>query len=73
MRIIINTNEFFNNMTTNRLLRQQNWTVQIHLNNKSQKVIQSLSLSLSVSEISTAVAAVCPSEVVACGASVCVG
>ena len=69
MRIIINTNEFSNNMTSNRLLRQQNWTVQIHLNNKSQKVIQ----SLSVSEISTAVAAVCPSEVVACGASVCVG
>ena len=73
MRIIINSNEFSNNMTTNRLLRQQNWTVQIYLNNKSQKVIQSLSLSLSVSEISTAVKAVCPSEVVACGASVCVG
>ena len=73
MRIIINTNEFSNNMTTNKVLRQQNWTVQIHLNNKAQKVIQSLSLSLSVSEISTAVAAVCPLEVVACGASVCVG
>ena len=73
MRIIINTNESSNNMTTNRLLRQQNWTVQIHLNSKSQKVIQSLSLSLSVSEISITVAAVCPSEVVACGASVCVG
>ena len=56
-----------NDITTNRHLRQQNWTIQIHLNKKTHKVFQSLSLnSLSVSEISTAVAAVCPSEVVAC-------
>ena len=53
--------------TTNRHLRQQNWTIQTHLKQKSHKVFQSLSLSsLSVSEISTAVAAVCPSVDVAC-------
>ena len=69
MRLKINTDEFSNNITTNRQLRQQNWTIQIHFNKISHKVFQSLSLSLnslSVSEISTAVAAVCPSEVVAC-------